>query len=70
MSARLLESEIARWFALHASQAARPKTSGRRDKPILETSGHEMQEIIVLVDEILAANSVDPDADTWYKEFE
>ena len=66
----VLNSELARWFALHNSTVACSKASGIEDMPIPQIGADELQEVITLVDEIIAAKADDPDADTWYKEFE
>ena len=66
----VLNSELARWFALHAPTAACSKASGIEDMPIPRIGADELQEVVALVDEIVAAKADDPDADTWYKEFE
>ena len=65
-----LNSELARWFALRAPKAACSKISGIEDMPIPQIGADEMQEVIALVDEIVAAKADDPNADTWHKEFE
>ena len=66
----VLNSELARWFALHASTAECSKALGIEDMPIPQISPDELQEVITLVDEILVVRADDSDADTWYKEFE
>ena len=60
----VLNSELARWFALHASPPECSKPIGVRDMPIPQIGAVEKSTFAKVVDEILAAKSADPRADT------
>lgn len=62
----VLNSTLARWFALHAPSAACSKSLSIEDMPIPKIDSVAQREIVGFVDEILADNAADPQADTFY----
>ena len=64
----VLNSTLARWFALHAPSAACSKASGIEDMPIPKIRLAMQREIVDYVDEILSDIAVDPQADIFYLE--
>jgi len=60
----VLNSELARWFALHASPPECSKPMGVEDMPIPQIGADEKRTFAKAVDGILAAKSADPQADT------
>ena len=66
----VLNSTLARWFALHAPSAACSKAAGIEDMPIPRIGADEARAFAKVVDEILAAKAADPQADTGEYETE
>ena len=64
----VLNSTLARWFALHAADGACSRTSSVEDMPIPKIGLVAQREIVDFVDEILAEKTADPQADTFYLE--
>ena len=64
----VLNSTLARWFALHAPFDACSKISSIEDMPIPKIGLVVQREIVDFVDEILADKTADPQADTLYLE--
>ena len=64
----VLNSTLARWFALHAPYASCSKTLNIEDMPIPKSGLVAQREIVDFVDEILADKMADPQADTLYLE--
>ena len=60
----VLNSTLARWFALRAPSAACSKPMSIKDIPIPQIGEDEMRTFAKTVNEILAAKSGDPQADT------
>ncbi len=60
----VLNSTLARWFALHAPSAACSKASGIEVMPAPKIPGDKQRRFIALVDKILTAKAADPQADT------
>ena len=66
----VLNSELARWFALHASPPAYSRTMSVRDMPTPQLGADEKRAFTKIVDKILAAKSADPQTDTSKLEVE
>ncbi len=64
----VLNSTLARWFALHTPYAECSKTLSIEDMPIPKIGLVAQREIVDFVDEILADKTADPQADTFYLE--
>ena len=64
----VLNSALARWFALHAPSAACSKILSIDDMPIPKIGLVAQREIVDFVDEILSDKMADPQADTFYLE--
>ena len=60
----VLNSTLARWFALHAPSAECSKAAGIEDMPIPRIGADEARAFAKIVDKILAAKAADPQADT------
>ena len=66
----VLNSTLARWFALHAPPTACSKAAGIEDMPIPRIGADEARAFAKVVDKILAAKAADPQADTGEHETE
>ncbi len=64
----VLNSTLARWFALHARSAVHSKSSGIKDMPIPKIGLAAQREIVDYVDEILSVKTADPWANTFHLE--
>lgn len=64
----VLNSTLARWFALHAASAGCSGDLSLEDMPIPKIGLVAQREIVEFVDEILADKTADPQADTFYLE--
>ena len=64
----VLNSTLARWFALRAPSAACSKASGIEDMPIPKIRLAIQREIVDYLDEILSDIAADPQADILYLE--